>query len=91
MSKSESYFSCLDIDVSRMDQVFEDDHKFWLQNLQKTKDEVTDKGLQLKSLLSTQEVQLKQFLTPSIPTNDLATVPLVTRTPANKPVSAISA
>ena len=30
MSKSESYFSCLDIDERKMDKVFEDDLKFWL-------------------------------------------------------------
>ena len=47
-----AYFRCLEIDERMIDNIFEADHKFWLDNLQKTKDTIGKQQQELKSLLT---------------------------------------
>ena len=48
MSRQKNYFDCLDVDERGIQDLFEDDHKFWLKNLQQTKNDVAKKQRELE-------------------------------------------
>lgn len=64
--KRTEYFDCLQVDEKALEKLFEQDHKFWLKNLQRVKDEVAERARQLEVLLENQGSELQQLL--DIPT-----------------------
>ena len=58
IGSKDAYFECLEIDQRKIDDVFELDHKFWLANLKKTKEDAAKKQKELESILDQQGSQL---------------------------------